>query len=197
LTASLLQASPAWSWTSLTNPRRMHAFTRSAVSLPQALLASLAAMINPRRGTVLRWRAAVLGPDHAAKAPEEETTVSSAEPPEPAVLSRRASVNDRDALEALIASLPASVAPYARGMTKVADESSGRMRYVELLRSAYGLWYRRVDNVFICTTFRNIKSLDQADELWHEIEKLSTPDTPIMRCLHAKVTGLSIDPEAP
>jgi hypothetical protein len=118
-------------------------------------------------------------------------------PPPESVLSQRASVNDRNALEGLIASLPPSVAACARGMIKIPDESSGRMRYVELLRSTYVLWYRRVDDMFTCTTFRNIKSLDQAAELWDEIEKLSTPDTPIMRVLYAKVTGLSIDCERP
>jgi hypothetical protein len=117
---------------------------------------------------------------------------SAAMPPE-SVLTQRASVNDRGALEALIASLPPSVAACARGMTKITDESSGRLRYVELLRSAYALWYRRVDDTFTCTTFRNLKSLDQAAELWDEIEKLSTPDTPIMRRLYAKVTGPSTD----
>jgi hypothetical protein len=141
-----------------------------AASLLQAWLASLAAMINPRR-----MRGFTL--------PE----------PLPAVLSQRASVNDLDALEELIASLPPSIAVHARSMTKITDESSGRMRYVELLRSAYVLWFRRVDSVFTCTTFRNIRSIDQAHELWDEIEKLSTPDTPIMQRLHAKVTGLSID----
>jgi len=113
--------------------------------------------------------------------------------PPASVLTQRASVNDRNALEALIASLPPSVAACARAMTRIPDESSGRMRYVELLRSAYALWYRRVDDTFTCTTFRNLKSLDQAAELWDEIEKLSTPDTPIMRRLHAQVTGLSTD----
>jgi hypothetical protein len=120
---------------------------------------------------------------------------SSTTPPESVVSTQRASVNDWDALEALIASLPPSVAAYARGMTKLPEESSGRMRYVELLRSAFVLCYRRVDDEFTCTTFRNIKSLDQADELWDEIEKLSTPDIPIMRRLYAKVTGLS--PQGP
>lgn len=126
------------------------------------------------------------------KAHQRDRTISFAAP-EPAVLSRRAPLDDRDALEALLGSLPAPVAACARGMTKIADESSGRMRYVELLRSAYLLSYRRLDNVFICTTFRNIQSADQADELWGEIEKLSTPDIPIMQDLHAKVMRLWTD----
>ena len=113
--------------------------------------------------------------------------------PSESVLTEHASVNDRSALEALISSLPPSVAACARRMTKIPDESSGRMRYVEFLRSTYVLCYSRVDDIFTCTTFRNIKSLDQAAELWDEIEKLSSPDTPIMRRLYAKVTGLPID----
>ena len=115
---------------------------------------------------------------------------SVATPPE-SVSSQRASVNDRNALEALIASLPPSVAACARGMTKIPEESSGRMRYVEPLRSTYVLRYQRVDDTFTCTTFRNIKSIDQAAELWDEIEKLSTPDIPILQVLYTKVTGVS------
>ena len=118
---------------------------------------------------------------------------SSVAPLEPAVISRRAFVSDRHALQALLASLPASVAVYARGMTQFVDETSERMRYVEGLRSAYVLWYQRADNAFTCITFRNIQSLEQADELWCELERLSTPDIPVMRRLHAKVTGLSIE----
>lgn len=117
---------------------------------------------------------------------------SAAEPSE-SVLTQHASVKDKSALEALIASLPPPVAACARAMTRILDESSGRMRYVEALRSTYVLWYRRVDDTFTCTTFRNIESLDEAAELWDEIEKLSTPDMPIMRVLYAKVTGLAID----
>jgi len=113
--------------------------------------------------------------------------------PAPAVLSQRASVDDLEALEELIASLPPSIAMYARRMTKITDESSGRMRYLELLRSAYLLWFRRGEGVLTCVTFRNIKSIDQAHELWDEIEKLSAPDTPIMQRLHAKVTELSTE----
>ena len=171
----------------------MHGFNPIAASLLQAWLASLLLTIRPRRphDFALPPRYSP-GSDHLIKAPKRETTTSFAAP-EPAVLSRRASLDDREALEALLASLPASVAVYARGMTKTADESTGRMRYVELLRSAYVLSCRRLDNVFTCVTFRNIQSADQACELWGEIEKLSTPDLPIMQDLHAKVMRLWTD----
>lgn len=163
-----------------------------AASLLQAWLANLAPMISRRADTPLALPPRRShGSDHLIKASERETTTSLAAP-EPAVLSRRALLNDRDALEALLGSLPASVAAYARGMTKSADET-GRMRYVAPLRSAYVLSYRRLDNVFICTTFRDIQSEDQADELWGEIEKLSMPDIPIMQDLHAKVMRLWTD----
>ncbi len=112
---------------------------------------------------------------------------------EPGVVSQRASVDDNNALGALISSLPPSVAALARTLTK--SPGSRRMHFVEPLESVFVLWHRRVDHMFTCTTFRNIRSMDQAAELWDEIEKLSLPDTGIMRRLYAKITGMPMDPE--
>jgi hypothetical protein len=119
--------------------------------------------------------------------------MTSSTEPEPGVVSQRASVEDNKALEALITSLPPSVAALARTLTK--SPGSRRMHFAEPLESVYVLWHRRVDHVFTCTTFRNIKSMDQAAELWDEIEKLSLPDTGIMRRLYAKITGVAMEPE--
>ncbi len=50
------------------------------------------------------------------------------------------------------------------------------MHYSEARKGVYVLWHRRANSMFSCTVFYDIASIDQAAELWDEIEKLSTPD---------------------
>jgi hypothetical protein len=110
---------------------------------------------------------------------------------QPAVWSRHASANDSFAFEDMVASLPSDVAKAARILIK---EPGGRkMCFSEARKCAYVLWHRRADGVFTCTMFQDIASIDQAAELWDEIEKLSTPDTVIMTGLYAKITGFTLD----
>lgn len=111
--------------------------------------------------------------------------------PQPAVHSQHASVKDRIALETLISSLPPDIASTARELIKV--PGSRRMCFSEPLRRVHVLWHKRTDGMFSCHTFMNISSLDQAAELWAEIERLSSPDTGIMTGLYRRVTGFHVD----
>ena len=110
---------------------------------------------------------------------------------QPPVWSRHASVKDKVAFEDMIASLPPSVADNARELIK--QPGGRKMHFSEARKCVYVLWHRRAGGMFSCTMFQGIASIDQAAELWDEIEKLSTPDTGIMRGLYAKVTGFTLD----
>jgi hypothetical protein len=111
--------------------------------------------------------------------------------PQPAVQSQHAVVKNQAAIETLISSLPPDIAITARKLIKV--PGGRRMRFNEQLKRAYVLWHKRTDGVFSCTTFGNIASMDQALELWAEIERLSSPDTGVMTGLYSKVTGFPAD----
>jgi len=115
--------------------------------------------------------------------------------PQPPVQSQHANVKDSVAVEALIVSLPPDIAATARELVKA--PGGRRMRFNEQLKRAYVLWHKRTDGMFSCHTFRNISSLNQALELWDDIERLSTPDTGIMRRLYAKLTGMPMDDPEP
>lgn len=111
--------------------------------------------------------------------------------PQPAVHSQHARVKDRTALETLISSLPPDIASTARELIKA--PGSRKMRFDEQLKRAYVLWHKRTEGVFCFITFSNISSMDQAAELWAEIEKLASPDTGVMTGLYAKITGFPVD----
>jgi hypothetical protein len=117
--------------------------------------------------------------------------MSNSAEPQPAVWTRHALARDQAAFEDMIASLPPEIADSAR---ELIEQPGGRkMRFNEARKCVYVIWNRRADGIFSCTIFQNIASLEQATELWDEIENLSTPDTAIMRGLYAKVTGLGLD----
>ena len=117
--------------------------------------------------------------------------MSSSDDPEPAVWTRRASAQDKIGFEEMVASLPPDIADSARELIK--KPGGRKMHFSEGRKCVYVIWHRRADSTFSCTIFQNIASLEQATELWGEIENLSTPDTAIMRGLYAKVTGLALD----
>lgn len=111
--------------------------------------------------------------------------------PGPPVQSQQAPVKDQKAVEALIASLPSDIARTAEDLIKL--PGARKMCFSGKLRRAYVLWHKRTDGIFTCHAFDNISSLDQAAELWAEIEKLSAPDTGIMTGLYSKITGFPIE----
>jgi hypothetical protein len=120
-----------------------------------------------------------------------EDAVGNTTDPRPAVQSQHARVKDAAAIEALISSLPPEIAGTARELINL--PGARKMRFSHNLKRAYVLWYKRSDGVFSCHAFDNIASIDQAAELWAEIEKLSAPDTGIMTGLYSKITGFPVD----
>jgi hypothetical protein len=116
--------------------------------------------------------------------------ISSAEP-QPAVWSRHALAKDKAAFEDIVSSLPPDVASTARAL--ITKPGGRKMCFSETRKCAYVLWHKRTDSVFSCTIFQNIASIDQAAELWAEVEKLVAPDTGILTGLYSKVTGFVLD----
>ena len=107
------------------------------------------------------------------------------------VQSQHAAVKNREAIETLIASLPPDIARTAEELVKL--PGARKMRFSGKLKRVYVLWHKRTDGVFSCHVFDKIDSVDQAAELWAEIEKLSAPDTGIMTGLYSKITGFAIE----